>query len=105
MKRIPFSGVLIRGTQGLVTAALSNRGILGRTALQAHARVALGTSQFAHDIGIRRIVWEIGCPVLVGLVNSDGPCLAPDGNLVNDVHIVFRSNHSSFLNFYLLILL
>ena len=52
MKRIPFPGVLIRGTQGLVTAALSNRGILGRTALQAHARVALGTSQFAHDIGI-----------------------------------------------------
>jgi hypothetical protein len=44
-----------------------------------HAWAVLSALQFAFDIGIRRVEFEVGCYELVGLLQSNGPCLASIG--------------------------
>jgi hypothetical protein len=46
--------------------------------------------QFAFVIGIRCVEMELGCYELVDLLHSDGPCLAPIGNLVDDILVSLK---------------
>ena len=40
---------------------------------------------FAYDVGLRRLEVDLECKELVLILNSDDICLAPIGNLVEDI--------------------
>ena len=90
-------GFLIRNSQGLVIAAQSMKIHEGSDSVQRHAWAVLHAIQFAYVIGIRCVEMELGCYELVDLLQSNGPCLAPIGNLVDD--ILAWKDSFEFLNF------
>ena len=90
-------GLLIRNSQGLVIAAQSMKIHEGSDSVQRHAWAVLHAIQFAFVIGIRCVEMELGCYELVDLLQSNGPCLAPIGNLVDD--ILAWKDSFEFLNF------
>ena len=47
--------------------------------------VVLKALKFAYDVGLRRLEVELECKELVLMLNSDDMCLAPIGNLVEDI--------------------
>ena len=65
--------------------------------IQQHAWAVLSALQFAFDIGIKRVEFEVGCYELVGLLQSNGPCLPSIGTLVDD--IVTWKTYFEFVNF------
>ena len=71
-------GILIWNSHGFSIAAQSTEIHQGMDRIQ-HAWVVLSALQFAFDIGIGRVEFEVGCYELVGLLKSNGPCLASIG--------------------------
>uniref|UniRef100_A0A2N9IE72 Reverse transcriptase zinc-binding domain-containing protein n=1 Tax=Fagus sylvatica TaxID=28930 RepID=A0A2N9IE72_FAGSY len=90
-------GILIRDSHGFSIAAQSTKVQQGMGRIQQHAWAVLNALQFAFDIGIRRVEFEVGCYELVGLLQSNGPCLASIGTLVDD--IATWKTYFEFLNF------
>ena len=60
--------ILIRDSHGFSIAAQSTKVQQGMGRIQQHAWAVLNALQFAFDIGIRRVEFEVGCYELVGLL-------------------------------------
>jgi hypothetical protein len=79
-------GVLLRDSVGLVAAALCSQFGGEGGSLQVHAHAMLLALEFAFNIGLRRLEVDDGNQELLGLLTKPGPCLAPVGVVVDDIH-------------------
>ena len=78
-------GSLIRDTNGSVMAAMNQKLVLCDDTLQLQAIVVLAAVKFAFHVGFRSLDVDMSYNELYYLLQSDGPCLAPIGALVDDI--------------------
>jgi hypothetical protein len=78
-------GFLIRDADGSVLAALKQRMVLYDDKLQLQATVVLAAVKFAFQMGFRSLEVDVSYNELYYLLQTDGPCLASIGSLVDDI--------------------
>jgi hypothetical protein len=78
-------GVLVRDSFSLVIAARTFTLRFTGDILQSVAMAAVESIWFAIDIGLLRVELEFDHKDLFWLLQQGGPCLAPVGNLVDDI--------------------
>jgi hypothetical protein len=83
-------GVLIRDYLGGVNAVMQRQSILGGDYILIYAQVVLSAIKFALDVGLPRIVMDIGCKELHAFLLSKDPCFAAVGPIVDDILFMKR---------------
>jgi hypothetical protein len=83
-------GVLIRDYLGGVNAVMQRQSILGGDYILIYAQVVLSAIKFALDVGLPRIVMDIGCKELHAFLLSEDPCFAAVGPIVDDILFMKR---------------
>ncbi len=78
-------GVLVRDSSCLVTAACTFTLKITGDILQSVAMAVVEAIWFAIDIGLLRVELEFDNKDLFCLLKQVGPCLAPVGNIVDDI--------------------
>uniref|UniRef100_A0A2N9FI47 CCHC-type domain-containing protein n=1 Tax=Fagus sylvatica TaxID=28930 RepID=A0A2N9FI47_FAGSY len=78
-------GSLIRDSDGSVMATMYQKLVLCDDTLQLQATVVLAAVKFAFHVGFRSLDVDMSYNELYYLLQSDGPCLASIGALVDDI--------------------
>ena len=84
-------GSLIRDAVGSVRAAMMQRMVSCDDKLQLQATVVLLAVKFAFDVGFRSLEVDLSFSELFHLLQSEGPCFASIGNIVDDI-LMFRNS-------------
>jgi hypothetical protein len=84
-------GSLIRDADGSVRAAMTQRMVSCDDKLQLQATVVLLAVKFAFDVGFRSLDVDLSFSELYHFLQSEGPCLASIGNIVDDI-LLFRNS-------------
>jgi hypothetical protein len=84
-------GSLIRDADGSVRVAMTQKLVSCDDKLQLQATVVLLAVKFAFDMGFRSLDVDLSFSELYHLLQSEGPCLASIGNIVDDILLFRRS--------------
>ena len=79
-------GVVVRDSEGLVIAALSERIHLPPTVAALEALACKRSILFAIELGLQEVVFEGDSEVIFKLLTVEQPCMSAFGHIIEDSH-------------------